>query len=378
MEGFESSNIIKDLYVGSSYIDLGLSTTDFDKYSKELVPIIAKSGVEYRFEYDPEASDTPRLIISSDGVERSYQLNVYMDWGDLYIESFETNDIVTAFSSMWSGSVKLSVTKDPEDFDSYKEAIVPRIADENATYQVEWDEEDQHPILTIEANGQSRSYDVYLNRDWQGLEVTALKTNDIVKNYALDEGYISLELASSIADADYDSGEARFNAYKDGVVPVITNTQATYEVVYDATEDPDNPEPILRIASNGTVRTYDIYFMQSYGDMKVAGVTGKDGVEFSEAGIGYYDINLVNNTIPFDNLTAENIEDYIEFAFGDEVKSYRVEKSFTYWREANFYLYLSSKENPDWDDGEYDRRYYVVIKRSADYVDDYDDEDDDW
>ena len=86
----------------------------------------------------------------------------------------------------------------------------------------------------------------------------------------------------------------------------------------------------------------------------------------------------MNDTLPLGDLTAENLENYLEFTFGGEVKSHRIEKSYTYSDEVEFYLYLSSKENPDWDDGEYDRRYYVVIKRSADYVDDYDDEDDDW
>ena len=373
--GFEPSSIINDLYVGRSYIDLGLSTTDFEKYSKELVPIIAKSGAEYRYEYDSDGE--PRLIISSDGIERSYWLEVYLDWGDLYIEGFETNDIVTAYLSMQERGARLFVAKDPKDFDSYKEAIVPRIADEDATYKVEWDEEERHPILTIEVNGQSRTYDVYLVRDWQGLEVTALKTNDVVKNYALGEGYISLELAPSVADADYDSDEALFNAYKDAVVPVIENTQATYEVVYDTTDDPDYPQPTLKISSDGVVRTYDLDLLTSYGDMNATGVVGKGGVEFSEVKMGYYRIDLVNDTLPLGDLTAENLENYLEFTFGDEVKSHRIEESYTYSDEVEFYLYLSSKENPDWDDDGCDRSYEVVITRSADYSDDYDD-DYDW
>ena len=178
------------------------------------------------------------MLTDAQGNVRTYWLVCTVDYGDLYVERFNTNDVVTDFVIR---ETEIDLTVTDLSLDAYRDFVEPVVAAAGATYSVGADEEG-NPCLTISAGGRSRTYAILAMQDWGDLGVTGFELNDVVTDYSVYGGYVYIV-----------NPNRPFDEYKDQIVPIIGQQGTSYELSRD-------DEGALHIViSNGTL-TRDVGF----------------------------------------------------------------------------------------------------------------------
>ena len=252
--GVQTNDLVTDYTIAGTTIDLVLTEPLSDANLDKIRVNTIEGATADVYKVDDGTVYYEVLLMDEQYNMRTYRLAYTVDYGDLCIEGFTANDVVTDYL-VSENEVELTVTNC--SFDAYKDFIDPRIAPDGATWSTHVDDAG-NPYITITAGGRSRTYAIRANQDWGDLDVVGFELNDVVTDCSVDDYVVYLV-----------DPNRPFAEFKDQIIPIIGQEGASYELSRD-----DNGA-LHVILSNGTL-TRDVAFnvMEDYyKGLRVASVS---------------------------------------------------------------------------------------------------------
>ena len=256
----------------SDTINITCVNTDFSTWSSQLIPTIAQAGATYKVMLDDY--DEPYIYITYGNNTRRYWINVTEDpFGGLAITSIETNDVIRE-ASIDEDYVDLLVSDD--SFSVYQPKLKPTVAPAGATCQVLLDEYDE-PYIEIAYGGNTRTYTLYVSKDWEGLELAGIQVNDVVTSNTYDREEDSTNPTLYATDTTW-------GALKANIKPIFDDANITYTLT-PPYEDADDADELsystieLTISRGGSSRVYELYIRRDWQGFELSAVEKNDVVK---------------------------------------------------------------------------------------------------
>lgn len=266
--------------IGDSDIDLHGKADSFEEIKDSLKVKLADETADYRFtcETDEELESRCFLVLTdATGKTRSYNINYYKDYGELYVEDITSNDGRLTDYYVNDDSNYINLQGAADSFEEIKDSLSVEIGDENARYEFtsETDEESGYvnwKLILTDADDNTRVYNIYYEVDYEEInkafEIASIAGGDIAItkwNYNVT----SIDI-SGLVDTDT-------NSVAEKLTVTMKNPAQTAKIEY--LEDEEDWYLIIT-GANDLRREYRLTYWFDYdayyGNLKVTSVECSD------------------------------------------------------------------------------------------------------
>jgi len=342
----EKNDFVKDYSIFGSKVVLRTSSDVSDFDVSKVKPTLADSDATYEVLYDEEEGERS-IVLKKGDKTRTYSIAFAKYYGDLKVTALEKNDVIVDYTiaeSLSDSMDRIEVTAKKTDYDSIKAALKPVIAQTGASFTVEEDEDATANLIITSADGSlSRTYEVYVTKDWGDLKLVSIRSNNEEIVSSVDFYGNEIEVYSTKTDF----GLQDCKDYLD----VTCAEGVTSEFIFSDEDVESGEEGSLRLrltGADGETRDYFIYTYRDWGDLCIDSVSAKDA-SVSNVDWGGASIEVRGTTAP----TVDNFFNLLEVTYGADVKTDAVK---VIEEDDSLYLVLTNEAGDE-------RRYYVEFYR---------------